>query len=184
MFFFYRETTHLLQGLLCQVLLAPACHHSKPHLPTTACTRKQERGQRTHRVSNSSFPLSLPPRWASTNSGITSPLLVVGSVQTKPVPQFLQGGEKGEVTSEYCHFLMGSRHPLSNTPPLLRCLPIALRLTPQLALPNVVLGSETPKSESWESSTGLVKRDTAHLCAAEPSISHWGSMEMGKAMRK
>lgn len=109
-YFFDRGKTHLLQGLLCQVLLVPACHHSKPHLPTTACTHKQEHDQRTHRVSNSSFPLFLPPSWGSINSGITSPLLVVGSVQTKPVPWFLWAGEKGEVTLEGCHFLVGSRH--------------------------------------------------------------------------
>lgn len=91
-----------------------------------------------------------------------------GSVQTKPDPQFLQGGEKGEVTSEGCHFSVGCRHqtPSVKHSSLLRCLPTALRLTPQLAWPKLVLGSETPKSESWESSTGLAKRDTAHLCAA------------------
>lgn len=68
-FFFDRGTTHLLQGLSCQVLLAPACHHSKPHLPTTACTHKEEHGHCTHRVSDSSFPLSLLPRWARLTQG-------------------------------------------------------------------------------------------------------------------
>lgn len=56
---FYRETTHLLQGLSCQVLLTPTCHRSKPHLPITACIHKQGPGQRTRRVSSSSSPL--PP---------------------------------------------------------------------------------------------------------------------------
>lgn len=89
--FFYRETTHLLQGLSCQVPLTPTCHLSKPHLTITAHTHKQGLGQRTRRVSNSSS-LLLPTQMGQ-------PLMrlhllgdsQVGnrSIQTMPVPRFL-----------------------------------------------------------------------------------------------
>lgn len=61
---------------------------------------------------------------------------------------------------------------------------MGLRLTPQLAFPRGVLGSETPQCESRKSSTGLAKRDPTHLCAPGPSNSHWDSMKMRKGMRR